>query len=285
MSLVFDKLTAASALLALLSPSTALAVPLKAKPVRKSATRPASAVKVSDTEILARQFYANSVEADADGLYGPCNNARGDQLILAMDRMRSTLAGVATRSEFETKAEFEERQQNFASALQGEREVVFCFPLDEADGAVTLRYDADKEEFVSYFDGELLLKEVFTGNGTYPSQNSMGVKVIVKAYNSIKFTITLSNENLANSLCHSGSTGYSIRFAHPRDAAVSLKRDGWLVVRGRLRWPIYQRHEKLGEPTINNPSDVFTTTLTAFTDPRYIQIISPDGPVATCSFR
>jgi hypothetical protein len=177
----------------------------------------------------------------------------------------------------ETQAEFDARRGKLEDTLNGQGDLVVCQPLDDNEDA-PFTYDAEREVFTGSFDAHQNVWRDVKRTGSYVSRTRMGVRATVKSsveieYN-VDFSSTLGNGRPA---CLKGSYTFSYEAPVPRAEAPLLKARGYLVFTGRLVAPFIASDDSPGEPTLDNPHDVFERDLTVHFSPRAATIVGPGG--------
>lgn len=77
--------------------------------------------------------------------------------------------------------------------------------------------------------------------------------------------------------CVSNTYRFEYVASVPRDEAPLVKARGRLVFTGRLISPFISSSESSGNPTVDNPYDVYTRTLTVYFEPRSVALVGPTG--------
>jgi hypothetical protein len=246
------------ALLSLLSVSTAF----PAQPRKPSASRPIvkkpAPPKLSPIQLLARQLTANSV-LEGETLLQACGHSNFKGLLWAFESAIDEID--QEKGEFESTAEFEARRERLTKAIDMPGGFVACSsPSDE----VRLSYDADRQNFELSFDSDLVLAEDFKKTGTYVSRTAMGARANVTSYLSIKYHLNTKKSlarRVTECLAQSSYGPNRMYFYVPISDAARIKEDSIVIFSGKIVPPIFSKDRTPGNPTLDNPSDVYTVNL------------------------
>lgn len=256
------------------SSSKAASAPRKRAPSGRPPTP-----KVDPIERLSEELVLNSIGSDDENLASACSLSNFKGLLWALD-------GVVghwnfDKGEFETSADYAARMAKMEDTVGGTRQTIVCKALRNETSFV--KYDADQQEFsVDTFSLTNIASDE-KDTGSYISSTRMGVKA--KVYRSLRvdYEVGLKGKyDLAHQLGCATRQFYSIRFSVPANDAVSLRAAGYLVMLGHLKQPFSSKTEKSGEPTLDDPFDVYTVTLELKFEPRTILLVSPSGQRFSC---
>jgi hypothetical protein len=260
-------------MLALISAGMSLAAPVAHK-TGTAAKHAAPAKKVDPTLVLVANVALNSVKPDAD-LYKACKAAKFQNLAYALQGVKGLSA---TRTEFETQAQFDERTAKLTDAINGSGSIIICQYLNDNED-VSFRYDADRQQFSGSFDPDLAAWRNIRQVGSYVSKTRMGVRATVRSSVDIEYmadmTDTLRSTRVS---CLRGGYGdVSFQFPVPQADAELLKLTGYLVILGRIVPPYYSESDTAGAPTLDDPTDVFTRKMSVPFQPSEIAVIDFQG--------
>ena len=112
--------------------------------------------------------------------------------------------------------------------------------------------------------------------GSYRTKTRMGVPVTVKSSAEFEYEIALDMEREMVG-CLSGSYSYDFRVPQPIATAPALKALGKIAFQVRLAAPYVTLEESPGEPSLDNPYDVYTYAITLHGKPEKIFVIDGSG--------
>ena len=212
-----------------------------------------------------------------------CARSNFKGLLLAFDNSIHRLS--AGKSEFESTPEFEDRQEVLTNALNQIGDVVACAaPTDN----LMLNYDADRENFELSFDGDLILAKDFKRTGSYQSKTRMGARAIVTSYLSINYRLDSAESLKKQHTDCLASTSYGpnkMYFYVPAVDARNVKESGIIAITGKIIPPFFEKDERSGNPTLDDPSDVYSINLRLKFQLKSIIVYSSRGVELTrCSF-
>ena len=246
---------------------------------KRPAKRPTPAVKPAPKpdpiRLLVIAVAMNSPAADAD-LYSACKRANFKYLSVGLQGVADRI--VVEKSEYETGAEFAARREKLEDGLNQDNDVIFCQPLNDNEDA-PFDYDAEREIFSGSFNKHQNVWREVKKTGTYVSKTRMGVRATVTSSVQFEYNVELSPLPLSHSggcLISNYST-YSYWLSAPRGVAPALKSGGYLVFRGRLTSPFIEISDTPGDPTLDDPRDVYEHTLSVHFYPRSLAVVGPDG--------
>lgn len=237
----------------------------------KRAVRRAAPAKPSSTSVLATQLVLNSYRPEVD-LGTACNVASFKNLAIAMNMNRSLLT--REKGEFMTSDQYGELVSKRAAFMEA-KPIIFCESLDDNED-VPFKYNADS----GVFDGSTTpshnvwrdVKQL----GTYRSKTRMGATATVKASVEFEYNVDMSlPETVAP--CLEGSYVHTFRVPASIADAPALKRNGRVVFIVKLERPYISEETSPGEPTLDDPYDVTTQTLTIYARLQKMFIIGPSG--------
>ncbi|MBB3348341.1 hypothetical protein [Sphingomonas sp. BK069] len=249
-------------------------------PARSSARAATKADPVKDL-VLA---IAVNQRRDGESLFAACERSSFQTLAWTLDAMRTRIA--LEKGEYETEAEFGVRRRKLEDALNQDRELVVCQPLDDNEDA-PFRYDAERQVFAGTFSRHQNVWRDVKRTGSYVSKTRMGVSATVRSSVQIEYDVDLGSAlSDRRSDCLKGSYQAEYELAVARENAPLLKARGYLVFTGRLVAPFVDRDDTAGSPTLDDPNDVYERSLTVHFEPSTVSVAGPIGPAAwTCSFR
>lgn len=240
----------------------------------KRAEKRSVAAKAKPTEVLATQLFLN-YHAPEESLADSCRKSNFPGLAIALN-MNSDLV-TNPKGEFETSQEYEARAAKLDGVIN-QRPIVICEYLDD-NPDISFSYNADAGAFEGSFSSNHNVWRDVKPLGTYRSKTRMGVSAIVKASLEMNYEVDL---DLSRDLkgCLVGSI-LSFKFSAPvsRALAPTVKQGGRLVFVGRLVPPYIDEQELDGEPTLDDPYDVHSYTLTVHMKPAQIALLGADGSV------
>lgn len=254
-----------------------LVMPVSTSAAVKKRTRPAATTKPQPrpSEVLAGHMVLNSI-FEGESVGSVCRRSNFQLLAVALE-MNSGMLN-STKGEFETTADFQKRSAKLADALTQNPVVVCEAVYDNPD--IDLNYDADSSSFKGGFkDNHNVWRDV-KKLGSYRSKTRMGISATVKASVEFEYNVSLDlPDNLRGCLqtTYSGSTFVA---PAPRELAPALKARGTLAIVGRLVSPYIRKDESSGNPTLDDPYDVYTQTLTVHIKPERIVLLDAKGEIA-----
>lgn len=233
-----------------------------------------AAPKPDPVRLLIGAIAMNSVGSGED-LQAACARSDFKTLAWALEGVRSKVA--IAKGEYETQAEFDARRGKLEEALNGQGDIVVCQPLDNNEDA-PFTYDPEREVFAGSFDAHQNVWRDVKRTGSYVSRTRMGVRATVKSSVEIEYNVDLSSTLGARTpACLKGNYTFAYEVPVPRGEAPLLKARGYLVFRGRLVAPFIASDDSPGEPTLDNPHDVFERDLTVHFSARSAAIVGPGG--------
>lgn len=255
--------------------ATVSAHPAAAARKRAPVARKAPAPKLSPTEFLSGALRINS-QADGEPLSAVCNRAAFKSLAWAFDGVKSWITPI--KDEFETTSDFEARRDKMLSALN-QRPIVVCLRFD--DDAMVATYDADAAIFAVSFKDLLTVDFDSKKTGSYASRTRMGIRAIVTTYLDISYVADMSDRMAPLAKACFDKGGYSFdrkfRFAVDRTRAPAVKSGGTVALVGRIAQPIYSYDESTGSPTLDDPTDTLSATLSVKFAPRDLVVLDAGG--------
>lgn len=240
----------------LAAPTKATRQSAKPAPVKAPAKPPVRKVVPKPDPIarLARALRANSVAA-GDDLYTACLISDFRELARSLSPLRGLLD--QPKGEFETTAQYEERQAGWAAAMKNGRRALVCMPVSDRD--LGFDYDADRG---SFFGAASLWMEPdldFKQTGKYVSSTRMGVKATVTSYLEVCYRAEFAKLTTSPACVNYGRIGLAV--AVPIERAPAFKKNAYLAMVGEIVAPYIEYSETAGEPTIDHPKDIMTITL------------------------
>lgn len=233
-----------------------------------------TAPKPDPVRLLINAIEMNSVRPGED-LQAACARSDFKTLAWALEGVRSQVAIV--KGEYETQAEFDARKGELEEILNGQGTIVVCQPLDDNEDA-PFAYDAEREVFAGSFDAHQNVWRDVKRTGSYVSRTRMGVRATVRSSVEIEYNVDLSSALGARRPdCLKGSYTFSYEAPVPRAEAPLLKARGYLVFTGRLIAPFIASDDSPGEPTLDNPRDIFERDLTVHFSLRSAVVVGPGG--------
>jgi TonB family protein len=230
------------------------------------------APKMKPSEIFSAHLYLNRYKS-GENLMQSCKRANFSFLTMALHMNADWLD--VPKGEFETTDQYKEREAKLEK-LMGENQVIVCEPTwDNPD--IQLTYNADAQVFSGSFQRNHNVWRESKALGSYVSKTRMGVRATVKSSLEMNYDISLQLPNELKG-CLAGSYG-SLSFSAPaaRDTAPGIKRLGRLVIVGQLVSPYIRTEDEDGNPTLDNPYDVYGRTFTLSLKPTRIVLIGTEG--------
>jgi hypothetical protein len=169
------------------------------------------------------------------------------------------------KGEFETTAEFEERQDKWMArpilgAVKPQSRIALSLSTQTAPNQMKAAYDADgglmTVEVSRSYCGDAVGVEIFSNlkdQGSYIGSNAFGVKKVIKRTSITRY-------------CLDGVPLDPMQFAISRDKASQEKARLKVLVVGRLREPYVKVVENYSSPTITSPYEVHSTSYVLILD-------------------
>ena len=263
----------------------AMPVPAQAKPrpkaavTRRRATAAPAKPKLTPIERLSRQLVNNSVEP-SENLSEACSFANAPALLYALEDVVADWS--YDKGEFETSAAYAARTAETEKSINADRQTIICKALSDDDTGA--KYDADAQRFDISTYGLKRLDSVEKDVGSYVSKTRMGISA--KVYQSVQINYEIDfglkgYDDAAALGCKSSSYG-PVRFSVSSVEAPAVKAAGYIVMLGRLRQPFFSKSVRRGEPTLDSPFDVQTTTYSLMFTPTQIVLVDPAGKRIAC---
>lgn len=251
-------------------------------PPRKAAAAPrkAAVAKPSPTAILARQLIGNSLEPGSTQVYETCRGSNYAGLLWAMEDVLTDWD--SPKGEFETTADYEKRRSGQAEVVNGGRDVVVCIPL--AEQTTSIRYDVDNGVFTVGGSALRIISSTTKDLGSYRSSTAMGAKATVYADLVISYELDAGIQRYSRERQLGCEMPFGdIKFAVPKSDAMILRASGYVAVRGQLKPPFITKREESGKPTLSDPWDTQTVTLTGHVDAKSVTMVGPAGLSYSCT--
>lgn len=248
-----------------------VAAPVKKRP---AASAKAPVAKVSNSEWLARQVVLSRLDP-SEPLAAPCSRTKFQYLATAMAANEDMLS--SRKREFETEAEYQDRADKI-SGVMAKDSVVFCEPLND-NPDLSFTYDTASHQFKGSFAREHNVWRDTKSLGSYKSRTRMGAAAIVKASVEWEYNINLTINEVQASCLKAGYGQADFQAPVAIDSAPSVKFAGRFVYVVRLIHPYVETSETPGNPTLDDPYDVYTKTTTVFARLEAVAIV--DGTGAT----
>ena len=105
----------------------------------------------------------------------------------------------------------------------------------------------------------------------------MGIPATIKASLEMEYDVDLRVPTSETGCAVSNSSRVSFSVPASRAAAPAIKRSGYLVTLGHLIAPYIREDKSPGEPTLDNPYDVYTSTLTAHLELERLAVVDGTG--------
>lgn len=255
-----------------------------ATPAKHRAAAPVKGVEKPDpVKGLAAQLVINSV-TPADNLWAKCLKSNFKGLAAALDAARERIS--SKKGEFETQDQFTSRTRKIEDIVNEQGQIIICQDLSDNKDA-TFIYDADSESFSGSFGRTLRADLIYRKLGSYNTKTRMGVPVHVTRAIDIEYSVDLFDSIGPLPVCLGGNARYGdpkytvkVRLAD----APNVKRQAYLVFEGRLVDPFIASSDSPGEPSLDNPNDVFERDYTVKFSPSQMAVVMPDGSqVFSCS--
>lgn len=164
------------------------------------------------------------------------------------------------------------------SEALNQKPIVVCEPVyDNPD--IDFTYNADSSSFSGGFQNHHNVWRDVKKLGSYRSKTRMGVSATVKASVEFEYDVSLELPEKQIGCLATSYSGSKFVAPVPRDAAPAIKGRGILVILGRLAPPYIGSDESSGKPTLDDPYDVYTRTLTVHIKPEKVALLGPDGQV------
>ncbi|WP_122928130.1 TonB family protein [Sphingobium sp. LF-16] len=258
------------ALAMLIAATMAQGAPARRPAAKQRAATPASK-PLSPSQVLAGHLVLNRY-TPATPIGAACRQASFKNLAIALNMNRELLT--AAKNEFETSAQFSERSDRLQSALGGEP-ILFCESLNDNED-VPFAYKADEQLFEgSFYKNHNVWRDV-KPLGSYRTKTRMGIPVTVKS--SAEFEYNVALDMPANLMgCVSGDYGYKFAVPQPIAGAPALKAGGKIAFIARLISPYVSEEESPGEPSLDNPYDIATQTITVHAQPERLIVLDGTG--------
>lgn len=208
-------------------------------------------------------------------LNATCSAANFKALAYGLFGVKSKIA--FDKSEYETATEFETRQTTVENIINEQGILAVCQPLDDNEDA-PFAYNAERQIFSGSFKAYQNVWRDSKSLGSYRSRTRMGIPMTIKASVDFEYDVTFGSAlRELKSDCLSGAYSYEYAVHVPLEEAPLLKARGRLVFLGRLVSPFISSSESAGSPTLDNPYDVNTRTLTVHFAPYAVALIGPTG--------
>jgi hypothetical protein len=262
--------------IALASLSLNLAV-AKTAPKKARASAKAIAPRIKPIDALINGIFLNSV-VDQTSLYQRCLDSNVKAMLWVLEGYKDKLS--IEKSEFETDVEFLVRKDKLDNALNGNRTIIVCQSvIDNED--VSFNYKAEERHFVGSFSSNLRADLDWKKTGSYVSKTRMGISARVLSYMGIDYNIDMSSTlTSVKKECADGRYGrVNFTVPIPLSDAPTVKRDGYLVILGRLQSPFFNETHDTGNPTLDDPRDVNQYVLTANFAPNEMLIVMPGDTI------
>jgi len=250
---------------------------LTAAPKKGGRAHPASR-KISDTELLAGQLAINQAKP-GESVGAVCNRSSFKFLAVALKANADWLA--APKGEFETSEAYAARKQKLEGLLS-DNPVVICESLNDNED-VSFAYDADHKQFDGSFLRSHNVWRDIKSLGSYRSKTRMGISATVKSSIEFEYDVSLQFPDEMQG-CLSGTYSVAFHAPTPIENAPALKRYGRIVYLAKLVSPFVETSQSPGSPTIDDPHDIYTSTLTVHAKPlKVIVIDGRDAEVWSCT--
>jgi TonB family protein len=252
---------------------------IKKRPRVAQTRRSTPTPKPSNIDVLVAQLADNSIE-DGDNLADACRQASFKNLAIALNMNAKLLT--EPRGEFETAEEYQGRASKIAGALNV-RQMIMCQPLDDNEDA-PFQYNADEEAFAGSFSKRQNVWRDVKQLGSYRSKTRMGIAATVKSSLEMEYNAELDLPATVKGCVESSyASDYRFRVPVPRDRAPTVKASGYLVYIGKLVAPFVSSSERSGNPTLDDPYDIYRSEITAYLDPERVVVVDGDGTeIWTC---
>lgn len=264
----------------------------------KQAVRRATPAKPSNTSVLAAQLALNSYRPDVE-LGTACDMANFKNLAIAMNINRNLLNH--EKDEFIKNSEYDDLVSKVATVME-EKPIIFCETLSNNDN-FSFKYNADAEVFEVFMSKYHNVWRDVKRLGTYRSKTIMGVTANVSASIEFQYNADLSLPEIVPH-CLKGRNflasesiqtlyteefkewqadtmdklgGYKLHVPVSIVDAPALKRNGRVAFIAKLERPYISEETSSSNPTLDEPYDVTSQTLTIYARLQKILIISPLG--------
>jgi Gram-negative bacterial TonB protein C-terminal len=261
---------AAFALLTLIASVPASAATKRAGK-RPTPTRPAKQ-QPSPTEVLVSQLFINRYQP-GDNLADTCREASFKNLAIALNMNREWIA--RSKDEFETTEHFRQRAGKLTELLSRDS-IAFCESLDD-NPDMPFAYKADDQRFEGSFNSSHNVWRDVKNLGSYRSRTRMGIAATVRASAELEYDIAMSFPSELRGCLTADYSTYKYRVPLSLADAPLLKGRGRAVFIAKLESPYIHATESSGNPTLDDPYDVYTSTLTVHVKPQRLVIIDGTG--------
>ena len=271
----------AAMIVAVAMPGTAAPVAAAVKKRAPVARKPGTP-KRTPTETLITALWLNS-QRPGESIASVCAHTYFKSLAWGFEGVKDRI--VPVKDEFETTADFNARRDRLLGALN-DKPIVICMPFDDYDMIAT--YDADNAKFTVTFKDELRVDLDYKKTGRYVSRTRMGVRATVTQYIDVSYVADMSGNIDTLARACFDKTGYSFErqfsFAADRARAPDIKLAGRVALIGRIVSPIYSSDQSSGSPTLDDPTDTFSATLSVKFAPETLVVLDDGGrEIRRCS--
>jgi len=238
---------------------------------RPAAAHPARP-QPSPTEVLAGQLVINRYQP-GDNLADMCHQASFKNLAVALNMNREWIA--RPKDEFETSEHFQQRAGKLTDLLATDS-IAFCESLDD-NPDMPFAYKADDQRFEGSFSSSHNVWRDVKNLGSYRSRTRMGIAATVRASAAMEYDITMSFPSELKGCLTATYSTYKYRVPSTFAEAPLLKGRGRAVFIAKLEAPYISADQSSGNPTLDDPYDVYTSTLTVHARPERLVIIDGVG--------
>ena len=186
-------------------------------------------------------------------------------------------AGLLTsqKGEFETDQQYQERSAKLAGVMAGDS-IAICEPLND-NPDIEFRYDTENQRFSGSFSASHNVWRDSKSLGSYKSRTRMGIPMTVKASVEWEYDVSLTIDDTIPGCLSTkyGSSSFSVPAT--LEKAPLIKYGGRIAYIARLAPPYVKTSETPGEPSLDNPYDVYTKTTTVYARLEAIAIVDNTG--------
>jgi TonB family protein len=262
--LSFFSTTVAAALLGVI----AVAAP-KSGPEAKASTHTMTTKKTDPTEILATQLVLNKYQSGED-FADVCRRANFKNLALSLG-MNSELL-TRGKGEFETSEQYAQRANKLAEVISRDSVAVCLSPST----ITSFSYHADDQRFEGELGETVSVWRDVKNLRPYRSKTRMGISVTVKPSLAMEFNASLTFPSYPYG-CLADDYHHTFQFPYGTDDAPILKAIGRIVVLAKLEPPYVEKEDTPGNPTLDNPYDVYTHSTTVHIKPEKLVVTDYKG--------
>lgn len=239
---------------------------------KRPATKHPLKSQPSPTDILASHLVINRYQP-GDNLADTCRRTNFKNLAIALNMNREWIA--RSKYEFETTEQFEQRARKLTELLATDS-IAFCEPLDD-NPDMSFAYKADDQRFEGSFSSNHNVWRDVKNLGSYRSRTRMGIAATVRASAEMEYEVNMSFPSELRGCLTGNYSTYKYKVPSTLAEAPLLKGRGRAVFIAKLEAPYIEAQERSGNPTLDDPYDVYTSTLIVRAKPERLVIIDSVG--------